>query len=41
MKEYEEKGRQMIALRQEIEGETTRLRQEEREISAHLPKTDR
>ena len=32
--EYEEKGRQMIALRQEIEGETTRFRQEEREISA-------
>ncbi len=32
--EYEEKSRKLIARRQELEGETTRLRQQEKEISA-------
>ncbi len=37
--EYEQKGKELIALRQQIEGETTALRQEEREISAQKEKT--
>lgn len=39
VQEYEQKSKEMIALRQQIEGETTRYRQEEREISARKEKT--
>ena len=37
--DYEQKGRELIALRQQIEGETTRLRQEERAVSADKERT--